>query len=140
MKSIYFNKYNSWKNGLVIIPGAFFVLLSGLDMLTDLPGDHTKFFSLLGHLFLAIYWGRIFLFKNYVAWNKLVMNIKIDSFWFNTFSFNKVSNISSEKDLLKISLMHGKEHQFDLGAIKMADRDRLMQILEAKIPSSLAYD
>lgn len=132
MKSIYFNKYNSWQNGLLIIPGAFFVLLAGLHMLLDFSAEYAKIFGILGNFFLAIYWGKMFVFKYYVGWNKLGMNMKIDSFWFKTFSFDKVSNFSLEKDRLKIFLMDGKEYRFCLKNIKMQDRQRLLKILEEK--------
>jgi hypothetical protein len=79
MKKIHFNhlRFKNWST--LIIALAFICVIAGFFELFPFHNEknHSKV-SALGYLLTAIYYSKMFWYRNYVEWNKLGMNIKLN--------------------------------------------------------------
>ena len=102
MKKIYFDKLNSWKNAILIVPAVILLLISGLSFFTDQFDGFSKAASGIANLLMVIFFGKMFFFKNYVSWNNLGFNIKFKKVFGENFSFNKIEYYNFECGILNI--------------------------------------
>ena len=84
----------------------------------------------IGYLSQAIFFSRMFWFKNYVQWNKKGMIIRIKSFFGKSISFNEVRKSKFENNILTIDINNGKYYNFDLTQINQKDAIKLSQIID----------
>lgn len=88
-----------------------------------------KRISAMGYLSQAIFFSRMFWFKNYVQWNKKGIVIRIKSFFGKSISFENVKNSKLENNILTIYENKGKNYNFDLTEIDEKDSKKLSEII-----------
>ena len=88
-----------------------------------------KRISAIGYLSQAIFFSRMFWFKNYVQWNKKGIVVRIKSFFGKSISFENVKNSKLENNILTIYENNGKSYNFDLTEIDEKDSKKLNEII-----------
>jgi hypothetical protein len=88
-----------------------------------------KRISAIGYFTQAIFFSRMFWFKNYVQWNKKGIVVRIKSFFGKSISFENVKNSKLENNILTIYENNGKSYNFDLTEIDEKDSKKLNEII-----------
>jgi hypothetical protein len=131
MKKIHFNhlRFKNWCT--LIIALAFICVIAGFFELFPFHNEknHSKV-SALGSLLTAIYYSKMFWYRNYVEWNKLGMNIKLNKWTSKAITFNEVKNVTLSDTILKITGKSQVEHLFQIQSIEPQDVKKLVAIIE----------
>tara|TARA_B100000929_G_C15323331_1_gene358053 strand:- start:48 stop:491 length:444 start_codon:yes stop_codon:yes gene_type:complete len=130
MRKIYFDNFQSLQNGILLGLAILCFIISGINFFTDKIENLDSIAMSIGHLFLVLFWGKMFFFRNYVSWNKVGLNIRIKKFIGKSFSFKKIKNFRLEGSSLKITKIGDKEYTFDLSKIEKSSREKLIKILD----------
>ena len=130
MKKIHFNplRFKSWST--IIIAVAFICIVAGFFELIpfDNPKNHSKV-SALGSLLIAIYYSKMFWYKNYVEWNKLGINIKLNHWLSKSIRFDEVKDVVVNDTTLTIIEKSDFKKIFQTNLINPNDVDKLVTIL-----------
>lgn len=80
----------------------------------------------------------MFWYRNYVEWNKLGMNIKLNKWISKSISFDEVSEVLLTDSTLTIIEKSGFKKKFQIDTIDSNDVDKLIRIMSqnAGIPNS----
>lgn len=125
---------NSQVRLLLIVMILFFVLhFIGLIFMEEQP-DWSRWAGIFGYLLMTVFLARMFLFKNYVQWNKKGIIIKVDSFVGKSIAFQEVRRFDLRDDQLEIIKTDGRSVLIDLKAIEPAHVKRLYGILRDHVP------
>ncbi|WP_445908804.1 hypothetical protein [Yeosuana sp.] len=91
--------------------------------------DLNKYFLKSGFMLQALYFSRMFWYKNYVQWNKKGANIRVNSFWGKSLSFDQVKKTELNEKTLTITKNNGNEITLDLNKIAESDSQKLNEII-----------
>ena len=135
MDKIKFDNMNrDWKWGVIIVLSLVLILVG---LIEPIPFDNPKIYkkvSALGFFLQTIYFSRLFWYKNYVQWNKVGVNIKINSFLGKSLRFDEIKSVNLEGSKLEITPYGGRRNiEFDLSKIEPNDRQLLDDILRRRI-------
>jgi hypothetical protein len=140
MKNIYFNplRIKSWST--IIIAVAFICIVVGFFELIpfDNPKNHLKV-SALGYILTSIFCLKMFWFKNYVEWNKLGMNIKLNHWLSKSIRFDEVKDVVVADTNLTIIEKSGFKKIFQTDLINPDDVDKLVTILRENVQLDRTY-
>ena len=140
MKNIHFNplRFKSWSS--IIIAVAFICVVVGFFELTpfDNPKNHSKV-SALGSLLVAIYYSKMFWYRNYVEWNKLGMNIKLNQWLSKSIRFDKIKDVVVTDTTLTIIEKSDIKKVFQTNLINPNDVDKLVTILRENAQLDKSY-
>ena len=110
MKRIKFdNLSKNWKLKLLVICSIIFLFLGIFEISVFNDSFFNESFIKIGFLFQVLFFGRMFVYKNYVQWNKKGIYVKVNRFIGINFSFEemKYSEIASH---LNISVKTVENH------------------------------
>lgn len=91
--------------------------------------DLNKHFLKSGFLLQALYFSKIFWYKNYVQWNKKGANIRVNSFLGKSLSFDQVKTTELNAKKLTITKNNGNKIILDLNEISESDSQKLNEII-----------
>ena len=129
----------SWKNKinlLILIPTFILLIFLFLDMFEVFSFQNDKLNKLNFFLIFAfqfIFYGRIFFFKNAIAYNKGGFNIRVNKFLPSTIAFADVSRINFQDEKFIITKFGGKRIELNLSNILEIDKIRLKDLLKSHI-------
>ena len=130
MKRIKFdNLQTNWLFISLILISIFCIIFGFFEIIEfENPKINTRI-SAIGSLSQAIFFSRMFWFKNYVQWNKKGIVVRIKSFFGKSISFENVKNSKLENNILTIYENNGKSYNFDLTEIDEKDSKKLNEII-----------
>lgn len=91
--------------------------------------DVNKYIMKIGFLLQAIYFSRMFWYKNYVQWNKKGANIRVNSFWGKSLNFEQIKATELNEKTLTITRTNGNKIIFNLNEIVDSDSQKLNEII-----------
>jgi hypothetical protein len=91
--------------------------------------DLNQYFLKSGFLLQALYFSKMFWYKNYVQWNKKGANIRVNSFWGKSLSFDQIKTTELNKKTLTITKNNGNKITLDLNEIAESDTQKLNEII-----------
>ncbi len=91
--------------------------------------DLNKYTMKIGFLLQAFYFSRMFWYKNYIQWNKKSANLRINSFWGKSLTFDQIRATEFNEDKLIITKKNGKKITLDLNEIAESDKEKLNEII-----------
>ena len=129
MKKIHFDNLGKNKYWIIII-----LLSLVLIFIEELPIEleNPKAYSYIrasGFFSQAIYWSKLFWFKNTVQWNKKGAVIRINSFMEKSLSFDQIKKTELNENKLIVTKTSGEIITFDLNEIAESDRQKLNEII-----------
>ena len=80
-----------------------------------------------------MYFGKYFIYKRTVNWNKAGINIRLKWFKDAHFPFPKVATCTYNNETLEIIKTNGKTYNFDLSDIHYLDREKLIGIFHERL-------
>ena len=130
MKRIKFdNLQTNWLFISLILISIFCIIFGFFEIIEFENPKINKRISAIGYLLQAIFFSRMFWFKNYVQWNKKGIVVRIKSFFGKSISFENVKNSKLENNILTIYENNGKSYNFDLTEIDEKDSKKLNEII-----------
>lgn len=134
MDKIKFDNINrDWKWVFLIVLSLVLILVGLIEPVQYNNPKIYKLISALGFSLQTIYFSRLFWHKNYVQWNKIGINIKINSFLGKSLRFDEIKSVNLEGSNFKINPYGGKRNiEFDLSKIEPRDRQLLNDIFQKK--------
>lgn len=133
MKNIVFNNLQLKSWNLIVLIIIFFAVTISLFISFDiliLPNKlQSDVFSKLGIISLVIYYSKILWFKNYVEWNKLGMNLKLNNFFSTNVVFADIKKIVKTNESFIIVNKNGIEKIFITKHISQKDLVKLENII-----------
>ena len=130
MKRIKFdNLKTNWLFISLILISIFCIIFGFFEIIEFENPKINKRISAIGYLLQAIFFSRMFWFKNYVQWNKKGIVVRIKSFFGKSISFENVKNSKLENNILTIYENNGKSYNFDLTEIDEKDSKKLNVII-----------
>ena len=130
MKRIKFdNLQTNWLFISLILISIFCIIFGFFEIIEFENPKINKRISAIGYLSQAIFFSRMFWFKNYVQWNKKGIVVRIKSFFGKSISFENVKNSKLENNILTIYENNGKSYNFDLTEIDEKDSKKLNEII-----------
>ena len=107
------------------------LILVGSFEIIDFEYKRTnKILASIGFFIQTLYFSKMFWYKNYVEWNKLGMNIKINSLISKSLTFKNVEKLELDITNLKIIQKSGREKTFEIHNIASNDLEKLVKIIE----------
>lgn len=133
MKSIRFDNLGRSKWLFLLMMLSLLLLLLGIWEPIELENPKIyKWGNVVGFLIQAAFLGRMFLYKDYVQWNKKGISIRVNTLFGPSFKFKEVKATNLKEDTLEIILFGGgKSTIIDLKNIAQKDRLRLNNIIQA---------
>lgn len=130
MKKIHFNhlRFKHWSTFVILL--AFLCIVFGFfEIITFTNPEINKKVSALGYILTAIYFSKMFWFRNYVEWNKLGMNIKLNKWISKSISFDEVSEVLLTDSTLTIIEKSGFKQKFQIDTFYSEDVAKLIRII-----------
>ena len=131
MKRIKFDnlQYNQFFISLVLL--SLICIIFGLFEIIQFQNPKiNKGISAIGYLSQAVFFSRMFWFKNYVQYNKKGIFIRIKTFFGKSISFDNVERTEVENQVLTIYKNDGKRYDFNLKDIDENDTKKLNDIFK----------
>jgi hypothetical protein len=129
MKRIRFNKFNDWKNGVLLILTIICMFSGTFEIFGETKTEWNKVLAIIGYLGMVIYFGRMSFGKYYVGWNKVGITIRIRSFLGKSFNFKDVKSTDLQNGILTVVKKNGKKIELDLSEIEENDVEKITEIL-----------
>ncbi len=131
MKKIHFNQltFKNWTSLLLLI-SLVFILIGSFEIIDFEYKRTNKILTSIGFSIQAIYYSKMFWYKNYVEWNKLGMNIKINRLISKSIKFDNVEKLEIDNTNLKIIQKYGREKIFEIHNIESNDLEKLLKIIK----------
>jgi hypothetical protein len=123
------NLQSNWLFISLILISLFCIIFGVFEIIEFENPKINKRISAIGYLSQAIFFSRMFWFKNYVQWNKKGIVIRIKSFFGKSISFENIKNSKLENNILTIYENNGKNYNFDLTEIDEKDSKKLSEII-----------
>ena len=133
-KNIYFNhlKIKSTSTILVII-SALLLFLGYFEIVEFKNEAINRIFISLGFLCQILFLSKMFWYKNYVEWNKLGMNVKLNCWVTKYVSFNNVETVKLNNENLIIVQKSGIDKIFNIRKIHINDLHKLVNIINVNV-------
>mgnify|MGYP003609989001 CR=1 FL=1 len=130
MKRIKFdNLSEDWKLRLLIIFSIIFFFIVIFEIPIFNNSRFNEFLIKIGFLFQVLFFGRMFVYKNYVQWNKKGIYIKVNRFLGTNLSFDDIAKIDYQNDIILIKKKNDKEIPINLHNIHPSDTLNLFEII-----------
>lgn len=131
MKKIHFNHltFKKWTSLLMVL-SLVCILIGGFEIFEFEYKRTNRMLASIGYLCQFIYFSQMFWYKNYVEWNALGINIKINRFISTAIKFEDVKIIALDNTTLKIIKQSGSEKTFEIHNIERSDLEQLVTILQ----------
>ncbi|MFD0837386.1 hypothetical protein ACFQ0I_16525 [Mariniflexile aquimaris] len=130
MKKIHFDNLNkNWFLITVLILSIVFLLVGIFELIPFENPKINKRLSGVGFLLQALFFSRMFWYKNYIQWNKKGAVIRINSLLGKSLSFDQIKTTELNEKKLKITKTNGEIVIFDLKEIAESDTQKLNEII-----------
>ena len=130
MKKIHFDNLNkNWFLITVLILSIIFLLVGIFELIPFENPKINKRISGVGFLLQALFFSRMFWYKNYIQWNKKGAVIRINSLLGKSLSFDQIKTTELNEKKLKITKTNGEIVIFDLKEIAESDTQKLNEII-----------
>ena len=130
MKRIKFdNLSKDWKLRLLIIFSINFLFIGIFEIPIFNNSRFNELLIKIGFLFQVLFFGRMFVYKNYVQWNKKGIYIKVNRFLGTNLSFDDIAKIDYQNDTILIKKKNDKEIPINLHNIHPSDTLNLFEII-----------
>ncbi len=131
MKRIHFNslKFKNWTSVLLII-SLLFIVFGSFEIIEFGYKKTNRILIILGFLFQALFYSKMFWYKNYVEWNKIGMNIKLNKFIGKSIEFDFVKKVELENENLIITEKSGREILFNINNVEIKDVEKLVELIK----------
>ena len=130
MKRIKFdNLSKDWKLRLLIIFSIIFLFIGIFEIPIFNNSRFNELLIKIGFLFQVLFFGRMFVYKNYVQWNKKGIYIKVNRFLGTNLSFDDIAKIDYQNDIILIKKKNDKEIPINLHNIHPSDTLNLFEII-----------
>jgi len=130
MKSIHFDNISkNWFLITILILSIIFLLVGIFEFIPFENPNINNGISAIGFLLQALFFSRMFWYKNYVQWNKKGVTIRINSFLAKSIMFDNIIGTELDEKKLIITQKDGKKFMFDLNEILESDIQKLNEIL-----------
>ncbi len=131
MKRIHFNslKFKNWTSVLLII-SLLFIVFGSFEIIEFGYKKTNRILIILGFLFQALFYSKMFWYKNYVEWNKIGMNIKLNKFIGKSIEFDFVKKVELENEYLIITEKSGREILFNINNVEIKDVEKLVELIK----------
>ena len=131
MKRIHFNplKFKNWTSVLLII-SLLFIVFGSFEIIDFGYTKTNRILTGLGFLFQVLFYSKMFWYKNYVEWNKIGMNIKLNKFIGKSIEFNFVKKVELENENLIITEKSGREILFNINNVEIKDVEKLIELIK----------
>ena len=106
------------------------ILIGSFEIIDFAYKRTNKILTSIGFFTLALYFSKMFWYKNYVEWNKLGMNIKINRIISKSIKFDNVKKLEVDNYNFKIIQKCGREKIFEIHNIKSNDLEKLLKIIK----------
>lgn len=129
MEKIYFdNLRNNFSTGLFIL-SALCLIFGIFELIefsnSDIHGNLRK----TGFLLQALYFSKMFWYKNYVQWNKLGAVIRINSIFGKSIKFVDVRSTEINNKILTVTKTSGEKITFNLKQISESDIQKFNEVI-----------
>lgn len=141
MKRIHFDNLN--KNWFLITILILSIILLLFGIFEFIPFENPKInkrISGIGFLLQALFFSRMFWYKNYVQWNKKGAVIRINSFMVKSLSFDRIKTTELNEKKLTITKVNGGKITFDLNEIAESDTEKLNEIIVKNTIANNVYN
>lgn len=128
-KKIHFDNMKNWIWIAILILSLIFILTGTFELFEFENPKLNKRISAIGFFLQVIYFSKMFWYKNYVQWNKKGANIRVNSFWGKSLSFNQIKKTEFIEKKLIITKENGNTVMFDLNEIAESDTKKLNEII-----------
>jgi hypothetical protein len=131
MKKIHFNQltFKNWTSLLMLI-SLVFIIMGSFEIIDFEYKRTNKILASIGFFFIqAAYYSKMFWYKNYLEWNKMGMNIKINRLISKSITFKNVEKIVLDNTNLKIIQKSGSDKTFEIHDIASTDLEKLVKII-----------
>ena len=130
MKRIHFDSLSkNWFLITILILSIIFLLVGIFEFIPFENPKINKGISGIGFLLQALFFSRMFWYKNYVEWNKKGATIRINSFLGKSKMFENIKKTELDDQKLVITQRNGKIFTFDLKEIAESDSQKLNEII-----------
>ncbi len=130
MKRIHFDNISkSWFLITILILSIIFLLVGIFEFIPFENPKINKGLSGIGFLLQALFFSRMFWYKNYVEWNKKGATIRVNSFLGKSIMFDNIKKTELDDQKLVITQKNGKKFMFDLNEIAESDTQKLNEII-----------
>ncbi len=131
MKKIHFDNLGKSKLWVfVILLSAFLIFIEYLPLPFEFEDGKTyKLLRASGFLLQALFWSKLFWFRNTVQWNKRGAVIRIKSFFGKSFRFDQIKATELNDKTMTITKENGTELTFDLNEFEESDTQKLNDIM-----------
>lgn len=130
MKRIKFdNLSDNWKLKLLVICSIIFLFLGIFEISVFNDSSLNKSFIKIGFLFQVLFFGRMFVYKNYVQWNNKGIYIKVNQFFGTNLNFDDIKSINYQDNSILIKKYNNKEIVINLSNIESNDTFNLFEII-----------
>lgn len=133
MKRIKFENLSKTLNVAFLLLSAALIIIGTFELFGDSNPKLNKYSMALGFSLQAIYFSRMFWYKNYVQWNKVGATIRSKSLIGKSISFNEIKNVELETDFLMVTKHNGKVLKIDIQDIEKSDVEKLNNLLSNQI-------
>ena len=130
MKKIHLNQltFKNWTSILLLI-SLVFIIIGSFEIIDFEYKKTNKILASIGFLSQAIYYSKMFWYKNYVEWNKIGMNLKINRIIAKSIKFTDVQKLELDKNNLIIIQKSGRNKIFEINNIETSDLEKLLKII-----------
>jgi hypothetical protein len=130
MKRIHFdNLSKNWFLITILILSIIFLIVGIFEFIPFENPKINKGISGIGFLLQALFFSRMFWFKNYVEWNKKGVTIRINSILAKSIMFDNIKGTELDEKKLMITQKNGRKFMFDLNDISESDIQKLNEIM-----------
>ncbi|WP_445718278.1 hypothetical protein [Flavobacterium sp.] len=131
MKRIKFdNLSENWRLKLLVICSIIFLFLGIFEISVFNDSTLNESFIKIGFLFQVLFFGRMFVYKNYVQWNNKGIYIKVNRFFGTNLNFDDIKSINYQDNSILIKKYNNKEIVINLSNIQSSDTLYLFEIIQ----------
>ena len=134
MKKVYFDRQDSLGNKILVFIMVLFLIIYVITMLGSLSEKINGISGVIGFGASVIFFGKQFIFRYYLGWNKKGFVIKINSFLSYSYAYRDIKSFSFKENRLEILDQHDSSKIYDLNKIIPEDIERIKVILNSAIP------
>jgi hypothetical protein len=119
----------SWFLNTILILSILFLLFGIFELIPFENQKINKGISAIGFLLQALFFSRMFWYKNYVQWNNKGATIRINTIFGKSIVFEHIKSIEIDEKTLILTQKNGKKVMFDLSDIADSDAQKLNNII-----------
>lgn len=130
------------RNGfnIAILLISLILILSGtFKLFGDTSTKLNKISAVIGFLLQAIYFSRMFWYKNYVQWNTNGIVIRIGSFFGKTINYKDIKTVQNDFSSLNINKKNGSTLKIGVQGIEKTDVEKLHHLITSHVSAQNNY-